>query len=401
MTAIVALALGIGADTAIFSLVNAVLLKEPPFPKSNRIVIFQTKGTQGSFGGASPAKFAHWARQTDVVADVAAFGGGIVNWTGGQFPHQLRSERVSSAYFRLFGVPLILGRAFNATEDRPGAAPVVVISENLWRSRFGSDPGIAGKTINLGGDPHVITGVVSSRFDFQDFGPAPEVWVPFQLDPNTQDQGHYFQAAGRLNQGVSLEQAKTRLDASANPYRRRFPDVLGKGVSFGAASLKESLVRDAQKSIWVMIGAVGFVLLIACANVANLLLARAEIRKRELAIRAALGAGRWRIVRQLLTESLLLASAGAILGVILGFVGIRALLSVNTAGLPRVGTDGSMVSLDWRVLLFTVAITLLTSLIFGLVPALHSARTDLSATIKKAQAAQEAAFVRTEPAQCW
>ena len=383
VTAVVALALGIGANTAIFSLVNTVLLTEPPFPQSNRIVIFQTKGPQGSFGGASPANFAHWARQTDIVGDVAAFGGGVVNWTGGQFPHQLRSERVSSAYFRLFGVPQILGRAFNAAEDRPGAAPVVVIAESLWRSRFGSDPKIVGRTMNLGGEPHVITGVVSSRFDFRDFGPAPEVWLPFQLDPNTQDQGHYFQAAGRLKDGITLNQAKTRLDASASAYRHRFPDVLEKGVTFSAATLKESLVQGAEKSIWVMIFAVGFVLLIACANVANLLLARAEIRKRELAIRAALGAGRWSIIRQLLTESLLLATAGAALGLVLGVAGIRALLAVNTAGLPRVGIDGSMVSLDWRVLLFTVLITLLTSLIFGLVPALQSARPDLSATIKE------------------
>jgi putative ABC transport system permease protein len=235
----------------------------------------------------------------------------------------------------------------------------------------------------LGGEPHVITGVVSARFDFQDFGPAPEVWVPFQLDPNTRDQGHYFQAAGRLKNGVSLQQAKAQLDASASAYRRKFPDALERGDSFDAATLKDALVTRARESIWVLAGAVGFVLLIACANVANLLLARAEVRRRELAIRAALGAGRLRLIRQLLTESLVLAIAGAILGVILGIVGIRALLSVNTAGLPRVGVDGALVTLDWRVLLFTVVITLLTSLIFGLLPAWHAARTDLNLTLKE------------------
>ncbi len=383
LTAVLALSLGIGANTAIFSLVNTVLLKEPPFPHAGRIVMLETKTPQGSFGGASPAKFAHWAQQTEILEDVAAFGGGVVNWTDTELPRQLQSATVSSAYFRLFGVPLISGRPFNAEEDQPGASPVVVISEALWRSRFAADPQIVGKTMSLGGAPRVILGVVSSRFDFRDFGPAPEVWLPFQLDPNSRDQGHYFLAAGRLKNGITLQQAKARLDASAAAYRQKFPDALQKGNSFDATSLRDSLVQGAQKSIWVLAAAVGFVLLIACANVANLLLARAEVRKRELAIRAALGAGRRRIIRQLLTESLLLASAGAVLGLLLGVVGIRTLLSVNTAGLPRVGADGSLVSLDWRVLLFTIFITLLTSLIFGLLPAWRAARTDLSTTIKE------------------
>lgn len=392
ITAVIALALGIGANTAIFSLVNTVLLKAPPFPNSDRIVILQTKSPQGSFGGASPAKFAHWAQQTEVLQDVSAFGGGILNWTGGQFPQQLRSERVSSAYFRLFGVPFIMGRPFNAQEDTPGASPVVVISESLWKSRFGSDPKIVGRTMILGDQPNIITGVVSAKFDFQDFGPEPEIFVPFQLDPNTRDQGHYFQAAGRLRNGVTLEQARARLDASAVAYRHKFPNALGNGQTFSAATLRDSLVQDAQRSIWVLAAAVGFVLLIACANVANLLLARAEVRKRELAIRSALGAGRGRIVRQLLTESLLLAAAGAVLGLVLGVVSIHALLSVNTAGLPRVGLKGEMVSLDWRVLVFAVLITLLTTLIFGLLPAWRAARTDLSSTIKESASRSGSGF---------
>ncbi|MCU1292030.1 MAG: hypothetical protein JWP08_880, partial [Bryobacterales bacterium] len=217
-------------------------------------------------------------------------------------------------------------------------------------------------------------------------------WVPFQLDPETDNQGHYFLAAGRLKEGVSLQQAKAVLDSSTSAYRQRFPTALEKGTSFTAVTLKESLVQDARKSIWVLAAAVGFVLLIACANVANLLLARAEARKREIAIRGALGAGRGRIVRQLLTESLLLAFAGAILGLLLGIAGIRALLAVNTAGLPRVGEDGTLVSLDWRVLLFTIAITLVTTLMFGLFPAWHSARKDLNTAIRESASRSGSGF---------
>ena len=383
VTAVVALGLGIGANTAIFSLVNTVLSKGPPFPKADRIIIFETKSPEGEGDGASPAKFAHWAQQTTVVEDVAAFGGGIMNWTGTEFPLQVQTARVSSKYFSLFGVPLIKGRAFSPPEDLPGGSPVVVISEGLWTRRFGRDPAVVGKTMVLGGEPYEITGVVSQRFDFRDFGPTPEVWVPFQLDPNTVDQGHYFQAAGRLKDGVSLAQARAELDASARAYKQKFPDALGPKETFAAATLQESLVRDSRKSILILVGAVGFVLLIACSNVANLLLARAESRKRELAIRAALGAGRGRIIRQLMTESLLLAAAGTLCGLLLGLVGIHALLSVNTAGLPRVGIGGELVRLDWRVLLFTAAMTLLTTLLFGLLPALQAARTDLSTTIKE------------------
>lgn len=382
LTATAALALGIGANTAIFSLVNAVLLKEPPFPQAERLVMLQTKAPQGSSNGASPAKFAHWARQS-YLEDVAAFGGGVVNWTGGALPRQLRSAQVSAAYFRLFGVPMLMGRGFNAAEDTPGASAVAVISESFWRGRMGSDSHVVGRTMLLGGVPHVVTGVVADRFDFRDFGPAPEVWVPFQLDPNSRDQGHYFQAAARLGPGINLQQAQVRLDGSAKEYRQRFPDGLDNKETFSAMTLKESLVRGARKSVWVLTAAVVFVLLIACANVANLLLARAEARKREFAIRAALGSGRWRIIRQLLTESFLLASAGAVAGLALGWLGMRALLAVNTAGLPRVGVDGTAVPLDWRVLLFTVALTLVTSLLFGLFPALRSARTDLNTTIKE------------------
>ena len=221
------------------------------------------------------------------------------------------------------------------------------------------------------------------EFDFAEFGPPPQVWIPFQIRPNTTDQGHYFQAAGRLKPGVTLEQAKARLEASAEEYKRKYPNALGPNGGFSVEPLRDVLVRNVRPSLLVLAGAVSFVLLIACANVANLLLVRATGRRREIAIRAAIGGSRGRIVRQLLTESVVLSLAGGVLGLVLGMVGIRALLAVNTAGLPRVGEDGALVGLDWRVAGFTFLVSLGTGILFGLIPALQSSRTDLTTTLKE------------------
>ena len=382
LAAVLALAFGIGANTAIFSLVNTILLEPPPFAEADRIVLFMTTSRGGSGSGASPAKFAHFARQTDVTEHAAAYRTNVVNWTSTDAPEQLRSAQVSREFFSLFGAPIIRGRGFSAEEDRPKAPMVALISETLWRNRLRADPKILGQTIQLGGVAHPIVGVVASSFDFRDFGPAPDVFVPFQLDPETADQGHYFDSAARLKPGVSLEQARTRLRASAGEFQRRFPRAL-QDQSFSVDRLQDVLVRDARSSIIVLAAAVGLVLLIACANVANLLLARAIARRREMAIRAALGAGRGRLIRQLLVESVLLGLAGAVAGAALGIFGMRALLSVNTAGLPRVGEDGARVMVDWHVLAFTIALSLLTSLLFGLIPAWQSSRAELGLTLKE------------------
>ena len=383
LAAVGALALGIGANTAIFSIVNAVLLKPIGFPASDRLVIFQTTSPQGSFSGASPAKFAHWRRQAAVVEDVAAFRSNIINLTGAGLPEQLRAQQVSAEFFRLFGVPIAKGRPFTAAEDRPDQAHVVLMSHALWVRRFNADEHILGKTIELSGEPHVVIGIVGAGFDFGEFGPQPELFIPFQIDPNTSDQGHYFQTAGRLKAGVTLDQANARLKLSAAEYRKLYPTALQNDSAFAARLMQEELVADVRSTLWVLLGAVSLVLLIACANVANLLLARASGRKREIAIRAAIGAGRGRIIRQLLTESVLLSLAGGVLGMALGMVGIRALLAVNTAGLPRVGEAGAIVTLDWRVLAFTMTVSVLTGLVFGLIPALHASRSDLHATLKE------------------
>jgi putative ABC transport system permease protein len=383
IAAVAALALGIGANTAIFSIINAVLLKPVPLPDADRVVVFQTSSPQGAFNAASPAKFQHWREQTAIVSDVSAYTSNVVNLTAGGFPEQLRAARVSAGYFRLFGAEVYRGRTFTADEDRPGGERVVVLSYALWTRRFGSNPRIIGKPISIGGDPYVVVGIIGPTFDMSDFGPPPDVWVPFQLNPQTTDQGHYFQAAGRLVPGVTLEQAQARLKLSTAAYERKFPKALGRDVTFSAQLLEDALVADVRPTLWLLLGAVSLVLLIACANVANLLLARATSRKREIAVRAAIGAGRWRILRQLLTESVMLSLAGGALGLVFGIVGIRTLLAVNTAGLPRVGENGSIVTVDWRVLAFTLGLSIATGIVFGLIPALHASRTDLSSTLKE------------------
>jgi len=383
IAALAALALGIGANTAIFSVVNAVLIKPIPFPDPDRLVMFMNTSPQGSGSAASPAKFQHWRQQSEVVQDVTAFRYGVVNYTGAETPEQLRSGQVSADFFKLFGAPIQFGRTFASDEDLPQGQRVVVLSHGLWVRRFASDPGVIGKTISLSGDPYVVIGVIGQSFNVEEFGPAPEVWIPFQLDPNSADQGHYFQAAGRLKSGVTLDQAKAQLGLSANAYREKFTNALGPNGSFSVQPFQEAFVANVRPILIVMASAVSFVLLIACANVANLLLVRATGRKREIAIRAAMGAGRGRIMRQLLTESIALSMVGGAIGLVLGILGIRALLAVNTAGLPRLGQDGSLLAVDWRVLGFTILISVGTGILFGLIPAFQGSRADLNATLKE------------------
>ena len=383
LAAVAALTLGIGANTAIFSVVNAVLLKPVAVADADRVVMFMTVSPNGAGSGVSPAKFMHYRQQTDVVQDVAAFNTGVMNYTGGNFPEQLQSGRVTADFFKVTAAPVLLGRTFTAEEDRPGGPRVTVISRTLWLTRFNADPNIAGKSISLGGEPYTIAGVLGD-FDFREFGPTPQVWVPFQFDPNTADQGHYFQAMGRLKPGVTLQQADQRFAASVKDFRAKFPTAMNPQNTFGVRAIRDVIVRqDVKESLIIYGGAVSFVLLIACANVANLLLVRATGRRREIAIRAAIGGSRGRIIRQLLTESVVLSIAGGVLGLFAGWAGIRALLSINTAGLPRVGEAGALVGLDWRVVAFTLLVSLATGVIFGLIPALQSSKSDLTTTLKE------------------
>ncbi len=383
LTALATLALGIGANTAVFSVVNAILLKPIPFPDPDRIVVFMSTSPQGDFPACSPAKFQHYREQTSVTQDATAFRTGVVNLTGGAFPEQLQAGQVSADFFRLFGAPIIRGRTFTGEEDAPQGPHVALIGEGLWKRRFARDANVIGKTISLSGETYVVIGIIGANFDTSQFGPAREVYTTFQLDPKTTDQGHYFTCAGRLNAGISLAQAKAKLKLSAKDFERKFPRSLGPNNGFSVTTFQDVFVNNARPILLVLAAAVGLVLLIACANVANLLLVRATGRRREIAIRAAIGAGRGRIIRQLLTESVLLAVTGGIAGLALGLIGIRGLLAVNTAGLPRLGEKGTLVGADWRVLAFTLLISVGTGILFGLIPALQSSRADLSATLKE------------------
>ena len=381
LTAIAALAMGIGANTAIFTVVDTVLLKPLTYPDAGRIVRFMNTSTGGSGTSGSPVNFNIWRAQTSIFQDVAAydFGGPGFNLTGA-IPEQAHGIHVSEAYFRLFGAPVQLGRTFTPQEDSPDGGNVVVISYGFWQRRFGGNPKIVGSAISLNNESYTVVGVLGKAFHTD----APtDLWVPFQIDPNSTNLGHYFYVSGRLKPGVTLAQANAELKLTADQYRRLHPNDMGPKDSFGVQPLRDSIVAGARTSLLILLGAVGFVLLIACANVANLLLARAAGRKREFAIRSAMGASRARIMRQLLTESVVLAVSGGILGLVLGYIGVRGLLAISPADLPRVGEHGAAVAIDWRVLAFTLGVSLLVGILFGLFPAIGASRPDLNTALKE------------------
>jgi predicted permease len=381
-TAILALALGIGANTAIFTVVNSVLLQPLAYPQPDRLVQLELSGPQGNANITSIPKYIAWKAQTQVFSDVAAYdvGGPGMNLTGNGLPEQLKGINVSASYFRVFGVAFAAGRPFSDEEDRPCGAKLAVLSNALWHNRFGGDPSLVGKTLELGGESYQVAGVAAGSFSAD---PPADIYLPLQADPNSVDQAHYLRATARLKPGVTLEMAKAQMKLAAADYERKFPKTLGPQGGFTAEPLRDTVVGDVRKALLVLLGAVSFVLLIACANVANLLLARATLRRREIAIRSSIGAGPGRIIRQLLTESALLSLAGGALGLLIGYAGVRALLALNPGDIPRIGQHGSLLMLDWRVLLFTLGISFLTGILFGLIPAFNASRTDLNATLKE------------------
>ncbi|HEX5473975.1 MAG TPA: ABC transporter permease [Vicinamibacterales bacterium] len=385
LVAIAALALGIGANAAIFSVVDAVLLQPLPYPEPSQLVRVCRQFQSGIGCSESIPKFMSAARAKSLEA-IAAYDGEApaFNLTGGDRPEQIKGLHASAGYFRVFGAPIAIGRTFTAAEDRPGGSHVAVISHALWESHFGGDPSVTGKTIGLNGDPYVVVGVLSDSFRPD---PAADVFIPLQADPNSTNQGHYLAVAGRLAPGVTIAQARAEMKLLGDQFRRANPKWMGDSEQASVFAMRDIVVRDVRPALLILLGAVGLVLLIACANVANLLLARAAGRQREVAVRAAIGAGRGRIVRQLLLESLLLSTAGAVAGVVLGVWGARALLALSPGGLPRVDdfAHASMLGaiLDWRIVAFTAGIALTTGVLFGIAPALHLSRTDLSSTLKE------------------
>jgi len=386
------LAVGIGVNTAVFSVIDAVLLKPLTYPDPQSLVQLVLTTDRGPFPGASIPEFALWSQQRGIFQQIAAFdfGAAGVNLTGSDHPEQLQAIHVTRDYFALFGAPVIAGRTFTAAEDTPNGGHVVVLSYGLWKQRYGGDAGIVGRTIQLEGQPYLVVGVIGR--DFVTDTPV-DLWIPNQLDLNSHEMVVNYTAVGRLRPGVTLAQANAQLRLAADQYRRTYgQQSLPPGGGFGVVPLQEFLVGNMRTPLLVLLGAVGFVLLIACANVANLLLARASARRRELATRAAIGAGRGQIIRQLLIESLTLALAGGVLGLAIGFLGVRLLLRINPGNIPRISETAPSVGLDLNILLFTLGVSLLTGILFGLIPAVAASRPNLIAILNEGSSRSGTSF---------
>ncbi|HEY6232484.1 MAG TPA: ABC transporter permease [Pyrinomonadaceae bacterium] len=390
IVAVITLALGIGANTAIFSVVNSVLLRPLPYPQPDQLVVL-TETSAGRSIGTSYMNFVDWRNQNTVFENVAAVRPReSFNLTGAGESERLQGRLVSANFLGTLGVRPIRGRDLLAEDDRPGATPVVIVSESLWQRRFGADENIIGKQLTLNGQTFTVIGVTPR--DFQ-FGAEADVSAPIGLSAERfalrgKDPG--VRAIARLKAGVPLERAQAELNTIAARLAEQYPDTNnGRGVRL--ESLRESVVGDIRPTLLTLLGAVAFVLLIACANVANLLLTRSTARQKEIAIRTALGAGRFRIIRQLLTESLLLALAGGAAGLLLAIWGTQLIISYLPEGVPRM----SEVRVDGWVLGFTLLATALTGILFGLVPALQSFSPNLTETLKEGQRSSSGTRNRT------
>ncbi|GEN11820.1 duplicated orphan permease [Myxococcus fulvus] len=395
--ALLTLALGIAANTAIFSVVNAVLFAPLPYREPDRLMMVWGLSPNQSRQTVAPANFLDWRAQSDSFEGLAAFSNVSFSLGGDGTPELVRGGSVSANFFQVLGTPAALGTTFQASSGGEGSWQRVVLSHGLWRRRFGGDPRILGRTVRLNDVSYEVVGVMPERFEWPTIVPThasasepPQLWVPAvhrdvpQLGPDTaQDtstrrDGNYLRVVGRLKPGVTREGAQQAVATIAERLAREYPETNAKS-GIGLVPLREQLVGNVQAVLWLLLAAVGLVLVIACANVANLFLSRASARRQELTVRLALGARRWQLVRQLLTESVVLALAAGALGLLLALWGMDALLALVPPELPRLGAVG----LDGRVLAFTLLTSLGTGVFFGLVPALKASAPDLSGVLRQ------------------
>ncbi len=377
--AIIALGLGIGANSAIFSLVNGVLLRPLPYPDADQIVYFEGQNPPEGItdSNISVPDFQDWTTQSQAFSHTAFYwtGGAALAEQGGE-PERVPRVGVTKSFFEVLGVQPMLGRTFLEEEDQPNTPTVAILSEGLWKRRFGSDRNIVGRSVSINTRPVTVIGVMPGGFEFPE---NTQIWTPAAVNPAEEPRDNRsYSAIGRLKAGVELGQAQSQISAINAQAAKAFPDT-NKGWDAHLARLHERLVRSVRPSLLLLLGAVGCVLLIACANVANLLLARAAARQKEVAIRTAMGASRGRVLRQMLTESVLLSTIGGAVGLLLSFWLIELLVSISPPDSPRFGEA----SLDLRVLVFTLAISAFTGLIFGLAPALQASKLDVSGSLKE------------------
>jgi putative ABC transport system permease protein len=384
--AVITLALGIGANTAIFSVVNELLLRPLPYPTADRLVMLWEVSPQGRHQNTtSRQNYRAWKAQNSSFEEIAGFSDQRLNLTGAGEPEELSVQLARPELFKVLGVQPLLGRTFSPDDDAPGKDDVAVLSYSLWQRRFGGQPNIVGQPITLNGYKFTIIGVMPANFQFHiksrsGTGRPAELWsiLSMPTGPGANEEGRFLSVVGRLKDGVSVEQAAAELKTIHARLSEAMPQW-NKNYTAEVLPLREQFFGNVRRPLWLMLGAVGFVLLIACANVANLLLSLATSREKEIALRAALGARRVRITRQLLTESLLLALLGSVFGLGIAWLGIKALIAISPRDLVSLQTVG----LNVPVLLWTLGISLLTGLIFGLAPAVHISRLNLNDSLKE------------------